>query len=919
MSAGTGVTYELEFKFTDKGTLNFLKKLNQEAEKIAKSLDKISLKNLSKQAENLKKVMSNNNDVMKQQVKIAKQATDTMVNGAKKYREATEQSMKSVQKMNDLLEKRDKVERKRNNNTSGGSNSFMGRVRNIGGKIARNIKENAISMLTNEAMKSFEEFQESDFEVRSAAAKTGGFDKDYKKFMELARKVGGATKFSNFDIAQAINSGATLGIKTNEMEKYVTASSNLAQAFNSDLMPTLEMIKIHMNSYQLKAEDVDKVTDMIAVTAKNTSADLSRLSEGFKYVGASGQALQVPLETVYAMLGKLNDLGLQGSTAGTGLNQMFESLKDFKKRSKLEQVIGKITDKKGNLIDVVTIMERLQTQTSKMGNADKTGILKSIFGVQGGRAVNALLNGSIDSLKDLQKEIKKSKGATSKLANYMMKGSGGAIETMFGTLSSFFSSVFQNLEPILVPIVGAFTGLLDVLMKISEKAPELAQISAILASFAVGVYVFAILQENFRKLRTAMTLARTSLSGWKLGVLIYLAVIVVFLYSKFKKWLDKVKENEKASEQWEITLKLLGYTVSNLIDLIVSFVNALLGVETGQDDTKESTEQMTGNLKQLNKTIFELTVNIQNARRWVEEHQETIRKWGTRIFILLGIIKMLQGLITTFKLGAIAVNLLNGAFTLLTTNPVVLWITVIVIALIGLEFWLVHLYKTNEEFRNIVDIVWSFVKKHIVDMILAAISPFALIISKIVELYNTNENFKKIVDETWNFFQNIVKGAVDTAISWIDKGIGALGRWIDKLKKAQDEVKQNPELKIQKNIAVGRAFTPSLPIYQSASLGNLQKHAVGTDNFQSSGRGGMTTVDEHGDEAIWLPNGSMVARNTTTRDILSQMKGINKNTKGGSSASSTTINNNHFEINIASGGRDGAFEFVSELKRLGFE
>lgn len=65
MSAGTGVTYELEFKFTDKGTLNFLKKLNQEAEKIAKSLDKISLKNLSKQAENLKKAMGSNNDVMK--------------------------------------------------------------------------------------------------------------------------------------------------------------------------------------------------------------------------------------------------------------------------------------------------------------------------------------------------------------------------------------------------------------------------------------------------------------------------------------------------------------------------------------------------------------------------------------------------------------------------------------------------------------------------------------------------------------------------------------------------------------------------------------------------------------------------------------------------------------------------------------
>ena len=49
-----------------------------------------------------------------------------------------------------------------------------------------------------------------------------------------------------------------------------------------------------------------------------------RLAEGFKYVGASGKALGVPMETVYAMLGKMNDNGLLGSTAGTGFNQMLK-------------------------------------------------------------------------------------------------------------------------------------------------------------------------------------------------------------------------------------------------------------------------------------------------------------------------------------------------------------------------------------------------------------------------------------------------------------------------------------------------------------------------------------------------------------------------------------------------------------------
>lgn len=108
------------------------------------------------------------------------------------------------------------------------------------------------------------------------------------------------------------------------MKQIIPAASNLAQAFNSDITPALEMVKMYMNSYQLSAKEAQKVTDMIAVISKNTAADLPRLAEGFKYVGASGKALGVPMETVYAMLGKMNDNGLLGSTAGTGFNQMLK-------------------------------------------------------------------------------------------------------------------------------------------------------------------------------------------------------------------------------------------------------------------------------------------------------------------------------------------------------------------------------------------------------------------------------------------------------------------------------------------------------------------------------------------------------------------------------------------------------------------
>ena len=90
-----------------------------------------------------------------------------------------------------------------------------------------------------------------------------------------------------------------------------------------------------------------------------------------------------------------------------------------------------------------------------------------------------------------------------------------------------------------------------------------------------------------------------------------------------------------------------------------------------------------------------------------------------------------------------------------------------------------------------------------------------------------------------------------------------------------------------------------------------QHKAVGTNNVQAQGGGGMTAIDEHGDEAIWLPNGSMVARNTTTLDMLNNLKSIKKNTRGGTKETGTVVtNNNKFVFNVT-----GTDETLQELKR----
>ena len=969
MASGVGVTYELEFVIKDKNAKQWIQSMQKEAEKLAKTLDKVSLNNFNKQIQHMQKHLQAQGDKLKSQMKMAQDMMKTLGTG-KTVKSGLDNVKKETQeakkKMDDLNKAKEAVGKSVKNplgNVAKGADTAMKKVKGLLNKVRDGALYKAGSFITQAGMEALQEYGQTDYELRGASAKTGGYGVDLKEYRQLTKKVGGDTKFNNLDVAQAINAGATLGIKKDEMKQIIPAAANLAQAFNSDITPALEMVKMHMNSYQLSAKEAQKVTDMIAVTSKNTAADLPRLAEGFKYVGASGKALGVPMETVYAMLGKMNDNGLTGSTAGTGLNQMFESLKDFKKRGKLEDLIGKVTDEKGNLQDMVSIVERLKGVTDKMGNADKAGVLKAIFGVQGGRAANTLLNGSIEDLKKLQNEIKNSSGAAEKLSKFMMQGSAGAVETLMGTMSSTFAAVFDSLEPLLVPVAGLFMGIAEAIGQVAEKAPWLLQLVSVLGALVVGELVFQKLKASIEPFIIGIKEAIAKANSFKLVLYGLLAVGLVVIFNLFKQWQDYLQENADVSKVWESVLQSLGAALGAIGDLIMAVIGAIFGFSTKSSDAKDKTkiwgmtaDEVKQKLESFKKNVEKFTERIQQMSEWVDKNKEKVRVWG---IVFLGLITA----ITIVKALSAAVMLLNGV---LAMNPIVWIVAAIILGLTFLYLGLKWLYDNVTWFRDGVNMAWDFIKEHWVmilsylggfliggpigialvwlynnvswfkdgvnaiwdqikehwEMAVGAIAGLLLggpigaaigaFIGWLVELYNKNETFRNAVNTVWNAAKKIISEACSVIAGAIGGVISILGTAISRMAEFLAKSKTASQQK-----AIGVAFTPQPLTYQSASLGNLGHKAVGTNNFQAQGGGGMTTIDEHGDEAIWLPNGSMVARNTTTNDMLNNLKSIKANTRGGLKDSGTVVtNNNHFVFNV-NGNDETLNELKNELEKLG--
>ena len=507
MAAVQGLYVEIDFKFKND---SFLKGIN-DVKKILKTLN-TDFSNISKTAQG----------TMKNAGQAVKKGFETNLKQAKKAADDVQKSISKIgsTRIDGPLNQFNQQAQKSVNS----ANKLKQTMRDIG----RGAKYAIGGYLAMQGRQAFQDFGNIDFEIRGAAAKTGGFEGDRKKLLKLAQDVGAVTKFRNLDVAQAINAGATLGLKELDLQSVIPSSAKLAQAFNAQLEPTIESTIAYMKTYGLTAQDVPKLNDMIAVTARDSAADLGRLSEGFKYVGQTAKSMNIPIESVFAILGKMNDVGIVGSSAGTSFNNFLVQL--TKNADKVQKLTGKkLTDENGKLRDVTQIYDEIIEKAKTMDDVTRNAMLFDLFGIRGAKNIQAFLNQGVDEVQKFRDRIKKSGGAVDAMASFMMAGSGGAIEIFLSTLESAFQSTFSSLEPLIVPVAGALTLVANAVIKINEKMPYLGQMLAIVASFIVGKSIFALMAKQ-------LGMVKAALSGPIILKMIAFAAVFMIIYEAMKRF-----------------------------------------------------------------------------------------------------------------------------------------------------------------------------------------------------------------------------------------------------------------------------------------------------------------------------------------------------------------------------------------------
>lgn len=225
----------------------------------------------------------------------------------------------------------------------------------------------AAALVAGGAVKVSTEFDAQMSRVRAISGATG---EEYQTLRDLALEMGGSTKFSVTEVAEALEYMGMAGWKTEQMVSGLPGVLNLAAASGEDLGTTSDIVTDALTAFGLASEDAESFADILAAAATNSNTNVSLMGTTFKYVApligqtfknAAGGAAQATRDAAIG-IGLMANAGIKGGQAGTSFRNVIQRMiKPTEESAGAMKALGlNITDADGNTKSLRQVMTEMR-------------------------------------------------------------------------------------------------------------------------------------------------------------------------------------------------------------------------------------------------------------------------------------------------------------------------------------------------------------------------------------------------------------------------------------------------------------------------------------------------------------------------------------------------------------------------------
>lgn len=292
--------------------------------------------------------------------------------------------------------------------------------------------------------------------VGSAAAKFGPgvtrMSDTFKELKKTARDVGATTQFTATQAAEGLNFLAKAGFSAQFSMASLAKIVDFATASEMEFAEAADIASDALGAFGLDSDDeakkmegLNRVMDVMALTANKTNVSVSELFESVKKAAPIATTAGVSIETFSATMGLLASNGIKASEAGTAAKNITLALAGVgnKAAATFGKLGIKLEDANGNMRDQFDVMDDLRKKLKSMGNLEKVNTLNAIFGKLSVSAASKLLDGTGKKVRDLRKQLEGAGGSSKRMADFIRDDVRGSIDSLNSAIEGVKISIFD--------------------------------------------------------------------------------------------------------------------------------------------------------------------------------------------------------------------------------------------------------------------------------------------------------------------------------------------------------------------------------------------------------------------------------------------------------------------------------------------
>lgn len=454
-------------------------------------------------------------------LKVVASISDDAVASAKKMQDEYKKAGQAAGGIDDGLKSAVSASTKLKTEASQLDNIFKGIAQGIGQQIsgaAFNALGGTIRGVRDTVASSVNTFIDFDEAIKQAGVISGTTGtRGLSDLREEVAELGLVTSKTPAEIAGMTVALSRSGFSAKEQTDALEGIVRASEATGDGLLEVGDIVGKTIRTFTLSADQSESVSDALVATANNTNSSVVGLGESLAYVGPTAAAANQPLEDTLVLLGLLGDAGIQGSSAGTNLAAALERLKiasaggetEFsnlvrgsKRATDAFNIIGaEVRNADGSMKSVLDVLPVIQSNLDGLGQADQDILFKALFGVEGGRAIQTLLNVTPERLDLISSKVKNAEGVATASGEAMLAGLGGALNLLDGTIQTLatnFGEVFapgleavvRTVNPVAVSLAGLLGAFNDLPAPVRATALGLTAVTAATAAGIVAATAY---------------------------------------------------------------------------------------------------------------------------------------------------------------------------------------------------------------------------------------------------------------------------------------------------------------------------------------------------------------------------------------------------------------------------------------------